>query len=123
MAETKHDILTRSDITLFINEFYAKVRKDELLSIHFSQVNWEHHTPIIIDFWCMLLLGDQSYKGNPIAKHLRMPLTKDDFARWLFHFINAIDNNFAGERANEAKQRAQNIASMFQFKMGLMVNP
>jgi hemoglobin len=122
MEETKHDIVTKSDISLLINEFYAKVRKDELLAVHFSKIDWEHHTPVIIDFWCMLLLGDQSYKGNPLVKHLQMPLKKEDFARWLFHFTNTINDNFAGEKADEAKQRAQNIAAMFQFKMGLMVN-
>jgi hemoglobin len=120
MTSTRHDIRTKEDITLLISEFYAKVRKDEQLAPHFSHVDWEHHTPIIIDFWCMILLGDQSYKGNPLARHLQLSLKKDDFDRWLFHFTNTIDENFTGGKAEEAKQRALSIASIFQFKMGLM---
>jgi hemoglobin len=114
-----HDIQTKEDVTLLITSFYKKVRHDQQLAPHFANVDWEHHTPVIIDFWCMILLGDPTYKSNPLVKHLHMPLKKEDFDRWLFHFRNTIDENFVGEKAEEAKQRAMTIAGMFQWKMGL----
>jgi hemoglobin len=116
----KHDIQTKADVTLLINEFYNKVRKDQLLAPHFSHVDWEHHTPIIINFWAMILLGDPTYKGNPMSKHLNLPLQKEDFNQWLSLFTRTIDENFSGDKAAEAKQRALTIAGMFQFKMGLI---
>jgi hemoglobin len=122
MSTIQHDILTREDITLLIHTFYSKVRNDEQLAPHFSHVDWAHHTPIIIDFWCMILLGEQSYNGNPLVKHLHLSLKKSDFDQWLFHFTNTIDEHFAGEKAAEAKLRAVSIASIFQFKMGLAEN-
>jgi hemoglobin len=114
------DLQTREDVSLLIHNFYDKVRKDEVLAPHFAHIDWEHHTPIIINFWCMILLGEQSYKDNPLAKHLKLILQKEDFNRWLLHFTTTIDELFKGEKAEEAKQRAINIASIFQFKMGLM---
>jgi hemoglobin len=122
MNQLKNDIQTRQDITLLINEFYKTVREDQLLAPHFTHIDWEHHTPIIINFWCMILLGEQSYKDNPFARHLKLSLQKEDFQRWLFHFTKTIDAHFKGEKAEEAKQRALSIASVFQFKMGLMQN-
>jgi hemoglobin len=114
-----HDILTKDDVTLLITEFYKKVRQDNQLSPHFARVDWAHHTPVIIDFWNMILLGDSSYKGNPFLKHVNLPLQREDFSRWLLHFTNTVDEHFAGEKAEEAKQRALSIAGIFQLKMGL----
>jgi hemoglobin len=122
MSSFTKDLQTREDVTLLIDQFYKRVREDEQLAPHFSHVDWDHHTPIIINFWCMILLGESSYKDNPMAKHLKLSLQKEDFARWLFHFKSTVDVYFEGEKAEEAKQRAMSIASVFQYKMGLMEN-
>jgi hemoglobin len=120
MTNIKHDILGREDITLLISEFYSKVRNNAQLAPHFTEVDWSRHTPLIIDFWNMILLGDPKYKGNPLVKHLPMKLTAGDFTQWLLLFTKTVDEHFIGEKAEEAKQRAVNIASMFQYKMGLI---
>jgi hemoglobin len=114
-----HDILTKDDVTLLITEFYKKVRQDPQISQHFARVDWDHHTPVIIDFWNMILLGDSAYKGNPFLKHINLPLQREDFDRWLLHFSKTVDEHFTGDKAEEAKQRAVSIAGMFQAKMGL----
>jgi hemoglobin len=116
---TRPDILNRNDISKHITSFYEKVRQDEQLAPVFSHVDWEHHTPIIIDFWSSLLLGDQSYKRNPFEKHISLPIDSNHFERWLQLFNQTIDELFSGERANEAKQRALSIAGIFQHKLGL----
>jgi hemoglobin len=116
---SRHDILTRADIELLITDFYKKVRLDAQLAPHFTNIDWAHHTPIITDFWCMLLLGDPSYKGNPLQRHLHLQLQNEDFEQWLHLFKTTIDEHFEGEKALEAKQRAENIAGMFRFKLGI----
>ena len=121
MEEEKKDIATQEDVSLLIHAFYEQVRQDELLAPVFSHVDWDHHTPIIINFWCMLLLGDNSYKGNPFQKHVSLPIREEHFERWLFHFRSTVDEFFIGEKADEAKSRAGNIANMFQFRLGLKV--
>lgn len=115
----KPDIRSKDDIALLISTFYSKVKADEVLSHHFAGVDWDHHTPIIINFWAMVLLGDQTYAGNPMVKHLQMKLQKRDFERWLELFTTTIDELFLGEKAAEAKQRATTIAGIFQYKMNI----
>ena len=119
MTDTKHDILNRSDVEVLVNSFYDKVKVDLLLAPIFAHVDWPHHLPIMYNFWSSLLLGDMSYNGNPLAKHLHLKIGKEHFTRWLQLFTQTVDENFEGFNANEAKSRAQNIAGLFQFKMGL----
>jgi len=116
----KTDITSRNHIELLIAEFYNKVRKDELLAPVFQHVDWEHHTPIIVDFWASLLLGDQTYKRNPFEKHINLPIGKDHFDRWLSLFQATLSENFSGEKTDEAISRARSIAGIFQHKLGLI---
>jgi hemoglobin len=114
-----HDISTREDIQLLITEFYKKVREDEILAPHFAHIDWDHHTPVIINFWCLLLLGDPQYQGNPFSRHLHLSLNAIEFTTWLKYFHETVDQYFIGEKALEAKQRASNIAAIFQHKLGI----
>ncbi len=118
-TQTRTDIATIEDVERLITSFYTKVRQDKILAPHFAAVDWAHHTPLIVGFWSMILLGTPGYRGNPMAKHLPMKLVKADFDRWLHLFTNTVDELFEGEKAAEAKQRALSIAAMFQFKMGV----
>lgn len=113
------DINTREDIENLISRFYEKVRADDLLAPHFDQVDWVKHTPVIIEFWCMILLGGHGYKSNPFEKHMKMQIRQHHFERWLLLFSETVDENFSGPKASEAKDRARNIAGVFQHKMGL----
>jgi hemoglobin len=113
-------IESRADVGLLVSEFYSKVRKDELLGPVFAHVNWEHHTPLIVNFWSSILLGDQSYQGNPFKKHINLPIRPQHFERWLQLFKETINENFKGEVAQEAMNRADTIAKMFQFRLGLI---
>lgn len=116
----KTDIKTREDIMRLVDSFYAKVQKDELLAPVFSHVNWPHHLPIMYNFWSSMLLGDQSYRGNPFQKHLPLPIDTQHFGRWLALFRETVDEHFEGEKASEALMRAESIAGIFQVRMGLI---
>src|SRR5687768_18441878 len=103
-----------------VYEFCENVKSDELLGPEFSHVDWPHHLPIMYNFSSSMLLGDQSYAGNPLQKHLPLPIGKDHFNRLLELFKETVDENFEGEKAEEVKMRADSIAKIFQFKMGLI---
>ncbi len=69
-----------------VNEFYKKVRADELLGPIFNNEEIFHgieHIPVMINFWESVLLGTASYRGNTMQKHLdlnkRTPLTPAHF--------------------------------------------
>lgn len=114
------DIIDRNDVMKFVDRFYDKVKEDSLLGPEFSHVNWSHHLPVMYSFWCSMLLGEQSYRGNPLQRHMALPIGTEHFNRWLQLFVETIDENFFGVNAGEMKMRAQAIARVFQIKMGLM---
>jgi hemoglobin len=116
----KEDITTRTDIVRLVDTFYQKVKADEVLSPVFSHVDWPAHLPTMYNFWSSIVLGDQTYTGNPFMKHRELPISGMHFTRWLKLFMETVDQEFAGERSEEVKQRARSIAGVFQHKLGLL---
>jgi hemoglobin len=113
----KPDIQTSEDIKTLIDGFYATVREDEVIGYIFNdvaKVDWPHHLPRMYAFWEFLLLGKDTYMGNPIEPHYRVhakePLSGDHFDRWVALFEAAVDAHFAGRVAEDAKTRARLIA-------------
>lgn len=124
MIKTKNDITTRRDIILLVDTFYDSVKTHSLLGPIFNvtaNVNWETHLPKMYSFWSSLLLGEHSFSGNPMATHIALskniPLTTLEFSAWIELFNATVDNLFEGEKAEEAKTRAANIARLMLFKI------
>ena len=119
----KHDIQTEDDIKLLVDTFYSRVNADPLLSPIFNDVaklDFAKHMPIMYAFWNMLLLGGQSYQGNPFSRHVHLPIDAQHFNRWIELWHSTIDDLFVGEKANEAKARALAISGIFQVKLKQM---
>ena len=119
-----HDIETREDIYYLMEHFYAKVIPDQTIGYFFTDVakmDLTAHLPVITDFWEMVILNGNRYKKNAIAIHVnlhRMSVMEEKhFTRWLELFTGTIDELFAGERAELAKQRAQSIATVMKIKI------
>ena len=115
----KQDLTNRSQVELLVNKFYEKVQADEVLAPLFSHVDWVKHLPVMYNFWGSLLFGEQTYKGNPFQPHAVLPLQEKHFRQWLQLFIATVEENFEGEKALEAVQRASAIAGVWQHKMGI----
>lgn len=115
-----NDIHNRQDIEKLISRFYEKVQADALLAPSFSHVDWDKHLPIMYSFWSSMILGEQSYRGAPFTKHASLPIGREHFNQWLKLFHETVDEFFDGEKATEIKDRAQNIALLFQHKMNLL---
>jgi hemoglobin len=118
------DIATRTDIENLINQFYTKVKADDVIGFIFTdvmKVNWEHHTPIIVDFWETILLDHPVYNKNAMAVHYdinkKVSLQKEHFDRWIYLFTNTVDELFEGKIAELAKTRAKSISSIMLLKM------
>lgn len=119
MAKDMKEIIDREDVILLVNRFYEKVKQDNLLGPLFAHVDWLHHLPIMYSFWSSMLLGEQSYKGNPFQKHVGLAITASHFDRWIELFNQTVDENFIGDNAIEVKDRARSIAGVWQYKLGL----
>lgn len=119
-----NDIACKADIELLVTKFYEQVIPDPVIGGFFTKVahfNWEEHIPILVSFWDSLLLGANTYKGNPMIKHIELnalqALQPEHFERWLQLWVETINANFAGPKAEEAISRAQNIAGIMQLKI------
>ena len=125
----KTDIETRADISNFIKAFYEKVLTDETIGIIFTEkfpLNWDHHIPLIVDFWETILLDNPVYKKNAMEVHYNInkqfPLHEKHFAAWLKIFNETLDEYFAGEKVLLAKKRAAGIAQLMMIKMNLKIS-
>lgn len=120
----KKDITSREDVVLFVDEFYNKVRINDILGYIFddvAKVNWSEHLPKLYSFWSSVLLNERSFGGNMMkthqSVHQKKELTLTEFNEWLRLFGETIDELFAGELADEAKFRANNIAKMMEYNL------
>jgi len=120
----KNDIVNRKDVELLVNTFYEKVKVDKVISHIFNdvaEVDWATHLPRMYSFWASLLLGEHSFSGNPMKKHIELSnltaMTEAEFSEWLLLFFQTTDELFEGEKAEEAKSRAVNIARLMLHKI------
>lgn len=121
---THKDITTAEDIKILVDNFYTKIKQDDIIGFIFTDVatvDWEHHLPKMYSFWQSILLSIEGYKGNPMQKHLQLnnkiQLNSTHFDRWTLLFEQTIDENFSGTCAEEAKLRAKSIAMVWQIKL------
>ncbi|HEY0679214.1 MAG TPA: group III truncated hemoglobin [Chitinophagaceae bacterium] len=120
----KNDIENKQDIVLLINSFYNRVRANEIIGYIFNdiaKVDWEHHLPVMYDFWESVLFHTGPYAGNPMIVHKKLhqrhPLNPAHFAEWLKLFNATVDDLFEGLNAELIKQRAASIAMVMQLKI------
>lgn len=120
----KNDIENRTDIEKLVNEFYIKVKKDETIGYIFNEIleeKWQAHLPVMYSFWASILLGEASYKGNVMRKHIaldkRQPLESQHFDQWEVLFVETVDELFEGDVADEAKRRANMMNGLMRFKV------
>ncbi len=113
----KHDILTETDISFWLETFYGKLLADPVTAPKFADIDLHEHLPRITSFWAFVLLEKEGYKTNVFEKHMHLNLEKIHFERWLFHFMETTDELFEGANAEIAKQRAKILATTFLNKI------
>lgn len=121
-----HDITDRKDIELMVDTFYGEVMINPIIGPIFSdvvRVNWSIHLPKMYSFWGSLLLNEQSYSGHPIRPHVDLSnltaMTEVEFSEWLMLFHETVDELFFGKKADEAKEKASNLARLMLEKIKL----
>jgi len=117
---------SREDVELLVNSFYDKVVKDGEIGLFFNEiarVDWDKHLPKMYAFWESVLFGQMSYKGNPMGVHFPVneirAMEQKHFDRWLKLWTATVEEHFAGESADQAIYKAENIAKLMAFKMDL----
>lgn len=118
------DIQNQEDLYKLVDEFYKKLLSDESIRYIFTdivKIHLEEHLPILVTFWSQAILGTGGYVKNLTQIHLdinhKEPLTPELFKIWLSHFFNTVDELFKGEKAEQIKTQALNIATVMQIKI------
>jgi len=117
----KGDIQNNDDVETFVNNFYKKIALDKLLSPVFNakirEDDWPAHLKRMYQFWNAILFSERGFEGNPMQKHMSLPIEEAHFSQWLYLFSQTIDELYEGPKAQEAKQRAASIAQIMNFKI------
>ncbi len=114
------EILNLEDIKLLVDTFYDRIREDKLLGPIFDeriQDRWLIHLEKMYKFWQTVLLQEHTYFGSPFPPHAQLPVGHEHFAAWLALFNKTVDELFTGDKATEAKWRAQKMAELFEAKI------
>ncbi|NOR55622.1 MAG: globin [Sulfurovum sp.] len=120
--------ITKENLTLMVNTFYAKIIKDDIVSPFFiaklgediNNDHWKEHLGVIRDFWTSIAMGDRDYNGNPFLPHTKLgDLKRETFMQWLKLFSETLDEIFIPEIAKLFKERAGIIAGNFMRNLGI----
>lgn len=121
----KEDIQTLDDIKLLVDQFYGKVRENELIGPIFDGVikdKWPEHLDKMYRFWESILLGNNTYNGRPFPPHAHLPVQLEHFDQWKALWFETLDELFEGDVAEMAKWRATKIAEVFHAKISYFQN-
>ena len=118
-------LCTEQEIRALVHDFYADVRRDDVLGPIFNSRihDWDTHLAKLVDFWSSILLRTGRFTGAPMPMHAAMPgLSADLFQRWLaaFYASNARQPNQAmATQANAMAERiAQSLWMGYQMRNG-----
>lgn len=116
-------------VRFLVDSFYEKVQVDPLIGPIFTdvaQVDWSKHLPKMYAFWESLILGNNAYDGHPFRPHLivnqKHTLTIEHFERWLQLFSATLSEKFTGDAADQVRQRATQIALVWNNKLDYINN-
>jgi hemoglobin len=104
-------------IERLVRSFYAKIRQDVLLGPVFEARirDWEPHLQRMCEFWSSVALMSGRYHGNPMAKHLPLPVDATHFDRWLLLFEETAREVCPPEAEAHFVERARRIAESLEL--------
>lgn len=120
--------LTKEHIKKLVINFYDKVQRDQILGPIFNdvaKVDWEHHIPLICQFWNSIMLKTNEYHGNAFRKHVilgqKAKLTEGHFSHWLMLFQEEAFKHLPVQHAHHITEKASLIAE--SLKIGSISKP
>ena len=114
------DIENIEDVRSIVHAFYHDMEEDPVIGHYFKDLDWQKHLPVMVRFWSSAVFGTGEYEGRPFDPHAKLQgLNQDHFAHWVNRFHQTVDVRFSGERAEMIKARAEQVAGVFQVKLGL----
>ena len=121
MENTVKELCTEREVTQMVHDFYADVRRDEVLGPIFNSAisEWPGHLEKLTAFWSSVMLTSGRYKGQPVPAHLkhREAMTAANFARWLGLWCEVTSEMMQPPAAAELQAKAERIAESLQLAL------
>lgn len=112
----KPNVLDKTGVRAFVETFYEKVAKDDLIGPVFERRvhgEWGPHFDTMVLFWSAVLLREMNYRGSPPEVHRAIEeLEPRMFKRWLELFSETMHELFDPALAESLFQRAERIGEM-----------
>lgn len=104
-------------ISTLVQEFYRTARADDLLGPVFGAEveDWDSHLGRMCEFWSSVALMSGQYHGQPMAKHLPLPIDGAHFDRWLELFEATCRRVCPPKAAEHFIVRARRIAESLEL--------
>lgn len=113
--------IDRAYISVLVDSFYVRVRRDAELGPVFEQAiggRWEPHLARMKDFWESVALNAGVYSGKPVAAHRRHDtlIQEQHFSVWLALFRDTLEETAPTPEATDYfKVRANRIAESLKL--------
>jgi hemoglobin len=104
-------------IERLVRTFYGAVRTDALIGPVFAEriADWEPHLQRMCEFWSSVALMSGRYHGQPMVKHMPLPVDGQHFDRWLELFEHTAREVCPPVAADHFIERAQRIAQSLEM--------
>jgi hemoglobin len=104
-------------IDRLVRGFYERVRNDALLGPVFASriTDWEPHLQRMCAFWSSVALLSGRYHGQPMPRHMPLPIDGRYFDRWLALFGETARELCPPAAADHFIDRAQRIAESLEM--------
>jgi hemoglobin len=109
-------------IERLVRAFYVHVQADPLIGPVFAAriTNWEPHLQQMFAFWSSVALMTGRYHGQPMRKHLPLPVDGRHFDRWLALFAETAHEICPPKAAVHFIERANRIAESLELGIASM---
>jgi hemoglobin len=120
---TQFSEVTEPAIAVLVDRFYDRVRRDPVIGPVFEAAidDWGEHLAKLRAFWSSVMLTSGSYKGNPMAAHMKQPIEPPFFGRWLELWRETVAELFTPEVATQFATKAERIGE--SLKLALFFRP
>ncbi len=105
-----------------MTSFYEKAIHDQELAPFFideigndlTDEDWIEHIELLADFWLAKMLGEDTYYGNFVGAHVKMPhIKRESYAKWLELFSLTADEVYGADIAELFKKKAVQLVKEF----------
>lgn len=100
-----------------VRNFYSRIRDDRVLGPIFTAriLDWEPHLQQMCAFWSSVTLMSGRYHGQPMRKHLPLPVDAEHFDRWLALFEATARDSCPPKAAEHFIDKAHKIAESLEL--------